>query len=79
MDITELWKQLLYDYALIKNRSDHTSAGYPVFIAKAEGLISQCLGAIESIVNREYNVNGGDPFTKIIDNETDVNGGYPEM
>ena len=76
-NINALWLKLLTDYASISTKSDKTSSGYPAFIAAAKALVSQCYGVLSSLSDIEYTVDGGDPFTQIIDSEYDCNGGYP--
>lgn len=79
MTLQEQFIKLLTDYAYIKTKSDETSSGYPIFIAQGTALINECTGVISSILNIPYTVNGGTPYTQIIDSSTDCNGGYPGL
>lgn len=64
-DLNTLWSKLLSDYARIKNKSTKLSGGYQAFIDAAAALIRQCYGALSSLTDNEYTVDGGTPFIQI--------------
>lgn len=64
-DLNTLWSKLLSDYARIKNKATKLSGGYQAFIDAAAALIRQCYGALSSLTDNEYTVDGGTPFTQI--------------
>lgn len=64
-DLNTLWSKLLSDYARIKNKATKLSGGYQAFIDAAAALIRQCYGALFSLTDNEYTVDGGTPFTQI--------------
>lgn len=64
-DLNTLWSKLLSDYARIKNKATTLSGGYQAFIDAAAALIRQCYGALSSLTDNEYTVDGGTPFTQI--------------
>jgi hypothetical protein len=78
-NINVLWRQLLFDYVATHDRLKKTVADYPGFVAAINPLITMCKGAIDSVVNSEYTVDGGYPYTQAVDIEMDCNGGYPGL
>lgn len=55
----------------------HWDAEVEQSITEAEQATNQCYDAIGALQLEIYDMNGGDPFTEVSDDDMDANGGYP--